>query len=64
MKNKSKRNIIMNIVVPAALVVVLSVYFTVKSMWGLPQIIILALLLMVSGFYFWLWRCCDKSGLF
>ncbi|MDR0222658.1 MAG: hypothetical protein LBI38_03860 [Oscillospiraceae bacterium] len=52
----AKRDMLVNVAVPVAAAAFLAVYFTAKSMWGVPQAAILLLLLAVAGFYFWLWR--------
>jgi uncharacterized membrane-anchored protein len=55
MKNKS-RNIIMNLIILVAVIAGLSFYFTVNSDWNIGTVIVIVLLSLTAGFYFWLWR--------
>ena len=54
--NRGKRNALLNLATLTAVIIGLSVYFTVQSLWQLGTIAVIVLLLGAAGFYFWLWR--------
>ncbi|MCL2633967.1 MAG: hypothetical protein FWD34_05565 [Oscillospiraceae bacterium] len=61
-KNRDKRvgrgsfSIKTNFFLITAIIVGLSAYFTVNSLWSAGTIVVIILLTIVASFYFWLWR--------
>jgi len=53
---KGGKNAAANFIVPTLTILGLSVYFTVKSMWNAGTVVIILLLSLIAGFYFWLWK--------
>jgi Flp pilus assembly protein TadB len=53
---RGKASARLNFFTMAATVAGLSVYFTVQGLWSAPLVIVMVLLTIMCGFYFWLWR--------
>jgi Flp pilus assembly protein TadB len=60
MKNRNpkrgKQSAAVNFFLLSAVIVGLSVYFTVTGKWQPALVAVIALLLPMAGFYLWLWR--------
>jgi len=54
--NRGKAHAALNFFTLVAIIVGLSVYFTVQSHWQAGTIVIIVLLMFPAAFYLWLWR--------
>jgi membrane protein YdbS with pleckstrin-like domain len=53
---RGKASIKINFFLLTSVIIGLSVYFTVHSLWQVATVVIVVLLLLTAGFYLWLWR--------
>jgi len=53
---RGKQSIVLNFVLLTAMIIGLSVYFTVNSIWSVATVVVIVLLVLPTAFYFWLWR--------
>jgi len=53
---KNNKNAVFNFIVPLLTIIGLSVYFTVNSAWSIGAAVIILLLMLIAGFYIWLWK--------
>jgi hypothetical protein len=53
---RGKASIRMNFFLLLAVIVGLSVHFTVNALWNVGLIIVIVMLAAPAVFYFWLWR--------
>ncbi|MCL2071535.1 MAG: hypothetical protein FWH07_04780 [Oscillospiraceae bacterium] len=55
-RRQNGKSVVFNFFTMAAITAGLSAYFTVQSLWNVGTIVVVILLSLVAGFYFWLWR--------
>jgi len=46
---------VINGLIVAIAAIILSVYFTLNSLWGIATVVVIVVLLLLGGFYFWLY---------